>query len=696
MSQEKVLKALEEMGLANLDAQIYVFLAKKGPKKAKDITRILKISKQKLYPILKSLQGKGLVNAILEHPARFSAVPFEKALDLFTKAKMDEIKRIQQNKDSLISDWQSFVIEETEVNSAKFTVIEGRKYVYSKIQQMIQETKGCFSFASTVPRLARADQFGIFNTVFNHPSGSKIQFRFLTELSKQNLKAVKAILKKKPKNGFSLEARIPDLGMNLCPRIVIKDDEETLFFINQREDGFITEQDDVCLWTNCKSLVRAFLVMFEDLWQRSTEITQRIEEIETGTQMGKTHIISDGRLAQKKYIETLRFAKKEIIMMTSTEGLNRFWKNKGLLSECKRRGVSIKIMAPIISKNLKEVQDLSEYCEIRHVASSYLETTLVDEKHLFQFENNSLSKEKSQGVFNFSNIVYTNTTEHVQKTRNMLYDIWRNAFAPSAITLNSIRKPSMDTVGPISENVFAFSRPENPYKKMSHGVMEKQEPISEKEVLNKIINAKKYPGNNWPKNIVTYYGSDATAIIHPPSNFNLPDMMIWAFHYDKQSSFGAEDRLRIYLWLETSKGYSYVPVVQITDNPKSIKFWKSVLAGTPAGQNVQLFEKSKFQVRVHGNTVFAGWTIPISLLPTKYSLPPSCILFEGYSKLITSEISFVLPSGVKLHAEGTGLNAFVTFFHPSSKYSGPGTDGTIGRDVISTWYPPLWQKKAPS
>jgi hypothetical protein len=95
---------------------------------------------------------------------------------------------------------------------------------------------------------------------------------------------------------------------------------------------------------------------------------------------------------------------------------------------------------------------------------------------------------------------------------------------------------------------------------------------------------------------------------------------------------------------------------------------------------------------MHGNVVFAGWTVPIPLLPSKYILPPSCILFEGYTKVIISAISFVLPSGVKLHAEGTGLNAFVTFFHPSSKYSGPGTDGTIGKDIISTWYPPKWQQ----
>jgi sugar-specific transcriptional regulator TrmB len=160
-------------------------LAKRGPIKAADAAKALKISKQRVYPIIKSLQSKGIVNSTLERPARFSAVPFEKVLDLFVKAKFEQAQRIQQNKDALLSDWQSIAVAEGGSSPAKFTVIEGRSYVYSKIQQMIQETKRHLSFVATVPSLARADQFGLFDAAFNHPSRSKIRFRFLTELSGQ-------------------------------------------------------------------------------------------------------------------------------------------------------------------------------------------------------------------------------------------------------------------------------------------------------------------------------------------------------------------------------------------------------------------------------------------------------------------------------------------------------------------------------
>jgi sugar-specific transcriptional regulator TrmB len=55
LSQEKVLKTLQNVGLAESEAQIYVFLGKRGPQKAKDITNALKIPKQNLYPLLKNL-----------------------------------------------------------------------------------------------------------------------------------------------------------------------------------------------------------------------------------------------------------------------------------------------------------------------------------------------------------------------------------------------------------------------------------------------------------------------------------------------------------------------------------------------------------------------------------------------------------------------------------------------------------------
>ena len=693
MSSENVLKTLANLGLTQIDAELYIFLAKRGPIEARNVAKALKISKQRVYPIIKKLQSKGILNSTLEHPARFSVIPFEKLLDLFIRTKMEEAQRVKQEKNGILQDWKSIVVTEISSSPAQFTVIEGRHYVYSKIQQMIQETKKEFSFVTTVPGLARADTLGLFDAAFNHPLRSKIRFRFITELSKQNTKAIKAILEKKPKVAFNLEGRIPDLGLKLSPRMVIRDEEETVFFIDPIKENSAIEQDDVCLWTNCKSLAHAFSTMFDELWRNATDIEQKIAEIEDDKPTPKTYIINDAKTAQTKYYETLYSTNEEIIMMTSSEGLIESGKDIALLKKWVGKGVSVRIMAPIIRENLQCAQELSHYCTVKHVPVSYLKTTIIDGKHLFQFRNKPPDQKKSMVPAYFGHTFYTSDLEYVEKTRTMLNDVWKNTTAPSTITLDSLLKPPIPSVPPLSDNEYAFSKPDSPYKRISHGVEEKPEVITEKDVLNKIINAKKYSGDKWPNDIMRYYGSTATAIIHPPDYLNLAEMIIWVMHYNKQSSFGAEDLLEVLLWLETPKGYAYVPVALVTDNHRTLDFWKTTFAGTPAGKNCQLVKKGEFQIRVHSNIIFAGWTEPIPLLPKSLTLPPSCLLFEGYSKLKTGILQYGLPSGVRVSADYNGFDAFVTYFHPLSKYSGPGTDGVLGRDVITTLHPPQPIKK---
>lgn len=137
-----------------------------------------------------------------------------------------------------------------------------------------------------------------------------------------------------------------------------------------------------------------------------------------------------------------------------------------------------------------------------------------------------------------------------------------------------------------------------------------------------------------------------------------------------------------------------MPVAHVADNPKGLEWAKVYFAGTPAAQNSRLLRKDELQIQVHGNTLFAGWTVPIPLFPPQYTLPPACLLVEGYGRLKTSVINFAMPSGATAIMEANGFDAFATFFHPASKYAGPGTDATLGRDMVLTAYPPSAKSEA--
>jgi hypothetical protein len=102
----------------------------------------------------------------------------------------------------------------------------------------------------------------------------------------------------------------------------------------------------------------------------------------------------------------------------------------------------------------------------------------------------------------------------------------------------------------------------------------------------------------------------------------------------------------------------------------------------------KLLKKDELKVKIHGNRLFAGWTVPIPLLPPKYILPPGCILFEGYGKIKSVSSKIIGPLNRRLTYEENILDAFVTFMYPSSRYHGPGSDGLLHRDLILTSYPP--------
>ncbi len=684
MKKGAIEKTLRDFGFTEKEVEVYIFLGKRGALKGGDITKRLKMHKGQVYRTLKSLQKKGLVEATLEYPARYIAVPFEKLINSFIKSKREEVEHIEKTKKDLLSDWEKISQIELDYSLEKFSVIEGYKKIFNKVLGMIKETTGQFSMASTVTDIFRADRFGVFDYLNNKDITSKIQFRFLTQLSRQNLKAIK-IFKSKMKPLFDFRGRNPSLGLTTFSRMAIRDNEEIILFISDENDQFSKNGKEVCLCTNCKAIIQAYSGVFEDLWQDSCDIEQIIAEIETGKASPRTQIFKDPAFAKKRYYEILNSANEEILIVTSSEGLIKLSKNKSQFEMWSKRGVSIRIMAPIVNENLDVTQQLFEWCEIRHVPLGYFETTIIDGHHLFQFRPSSplrISHEMSY----FESVFYTNDLEYIQKTKKVLSDIWRKTRTPSSARIGSITKFLKD---PPESLIGHHSLVKKTSFKRSMKYNQRGE-ICEKDVLDKIVKEKKlsskYEGNWY--DVARFFGSSAAAVIHPPGSFNLPDMTVFATHNDEDSSFGAENWLLFWLWQKVKEGFHYVPVALVIDNPKTLGFRKAVFSGFPVENNILVFKKDQIQVRAKGKTLFAGWTRPIPLGFSEYVVPPACLLFEGYGDVKSGMLTNVALSGRGQERWFNSFDAFVSFFHPQSKYVGSGTEGFIERDTVLISIPP--------
>ena len=93
---ELIIKTLNDFGLNEKEAQLYVHLLKYGPKRAGDLARSLKTYRLDVYRKLTSLINKNIVSAKKESPAVYSAVDLDKALNNVLLARQREIRWIEK------------------------------------------------------------------------------------------------------------------------------------------------------------------------------------------------------------------------------------------------------------------------------------------------------------------------------------------------------------------------------------------------------------------------------------------------------------------------------------------------------------------------------------------------------------------------------------------------------------------------
>ena len=78
LSKKTVVDRLLDFGFSNDEAEIYFFLLRTGPCPASLVSRRLRFNRVKAYRILKALEEKGAVGAIIGRPTKFVATPWRK------------------------------------------------------------------------------------------------------------------------------------------------------------------------------------------------------------------------------------------------------------------------------------------------------------------------------------------------------------------------------------------------------------------------------------------------------------------------------------------------------------------------------------------------------------------------------------------------------------------------------------------
>ena len=106
LSKVRVVKAIMNLGLSKTDAQVYIYLALNGPHKARELIDRMELYKEQLYRSLKNLKEKNIVLSSSDFPAEFSAIPFDKVLDLLAEIKKQQAEALQEINEYLMDNWR--------------------------------------------------------------------------------------------------------------------------------------------------------------------------------------------------------------------------------------------------------------------------------------------------------------------------------------------------------------------------------------------------------------------------------------------------------------------------------------------------------------------------------------------------------------------------------------------------------------
>lgn len=104
-----LLKSLTGLGLKEVDAEIYLLLAKEGPQTGRNIAEALNLYKQQVYRSLRSLQCKGCVKATKERPSKFSVVAIQEVIDSLVDVRLEEAQHMEENRQRILSSWQALI-----------------------------------------------------------------------------------------------------------------------------------------------------------------------------------------------------------------------------------------------------------------------------------------------------------------------------------------------------------------------------------------------------------------------------------------------------------------------------------------------------------------------------------------------------------------------------------------------------------
>jgi len=259
---------LMKFGLSRNESKIYLFLARTGEKKAKEISDALSLYRTETYRALRNLEKNGLILSIFGRPLKFKAIPLEKAVDILIKMKTLQIEKLKQEKKRIIENWRKIPKLETEIENKNevFQILEGDEQITLKIDEILDKSKNEVRIYASESALKTLYNTGLTDKL-KEISMREVKIIILASDSPEILFFLRKMKSENIDFKMLSWEKFMDLNVDMQSFFFLISDREELLLL-LRGNSYLKKRKKLnskALWTNCCALVKAFYTLFLEL-----------------------------------------------------------------------------------------------------------------------------------------------------------------------------------------------------------------------------------------------------------------------------------------------------------------------------------------------------------------------------------------------------------------------------------------------
>ncbi|MCP8309668.1 MAG: hypothetical protein H3Z54_13415, partial [archaeon] len=393
-------------------ARLYITLLELGVSPVRKVVKATSLHKVEVYRVLRELTDIGMAEEVISNPKKFRAIEPKIAIEAILQKEKERVSMMEQ-KGKELSVWLGSIQGrkgEKEDFGVRFKLIEGARRFLDRVQRTLENAQREVLFIMRESWIRKGVQEGV-DRIISKCFSRGVRFRGVINIDKNDIDLAERFIN-------TIELRH---NGNVGSLILIVDESEVLFG-TAIERQPMDYRKTTSLWTRDKEYVRAIKESFESFWKDSIDARSRIAELKTGKPLEQTYVIRDAKEALKKINETLFLAKREVLLITTSDFFLRA--ERYPFKYLNEKGVKIRVILPIIKENVEAAKQVSGYIQLRHIM---LRMGVVDNQALFLINTPSNLKNSNALWKGFDYTVYSNVAHYINGIRNLLEIIWDQA-----------------------------------------------------------------------------------------------------------------------------------------------------------------------------------------------------------------------------------------------------------------------------